>query len=220
MYPACIWKGQTGTLRRAVLWGVNQELWLLNCPFSKSSSRRQNASGYWCGPQSLQDSIQYLQYSLLFWWFFSNCLPDWHFHVFCTTEYSAHTGVHHIYAEECNGCGLGVWGRPVHHLAPVPLGAPGSLFMPQCWLKTSSASLSWLELCKLLVKSHFYAVTDCLRIKVRFIVYYICKLFPNSWNMEVETKSFTQNTVEAYSVFSELFETNTGNVSILNKWHV
>lgn len=30
------------------------------------------------------------------------------FHVFCTTEYFADTSVHHIHAEECYGCGVGV----------------------------------------------------------------------------------------------------------------
>lgn len=28
--------------------------------------------------------------------------------VFCTTEYTANTSVHHVPEEECNGCGIGV----------------------------------------------------------------------------------------------------------------
>lgn len=28
--------------------------------------------------------------------------------VFCTAEYAANTGVHHVLEEECNGCGVGV----------------------------------------------------------------------------------------------------------------
>lgn len=65
---SCMWKGEVGTPKKAALWGESQELWLLSCPFSKSSSRTQNTSGYWCGPQALQASIQHFN-SLFSWWF-------------------------------------------------------------------------------------------------------------------------------------------------------
>lgn len=57
--------------------------------------------------------------------------------VFCAAEYTENTSVHHILEEECNGCGVGIWGRPVHRHAHLPLGDPGSLFMPQRWVKTT-----------------------------------------------------------------------------------
>lgn len=57
--------------------------------------------------------------------------------ILCTLEYAANTSVHYLNAKECNGCGVSIWGWPVHHHTHLPLGTPRGLFTSQHGVKTT-----------------------------------------------------------------------------------
>lgn len=127
----CVWPvSDWGRLRTAAMWGVNQELWLfLKVPIKETEH-------LWLQVTDTTGLHTILQFAILTG--FPNCLVR--FHVFCTTEYTADISVHHVYAEECNGC--------LTQTCSPPCTCPVSLFMPQCWVKTT---LSLTELSTVLI---------------------------------------------------------------------